>query len=129
MSDYRHEKVLRVPCQKYGICVDPDKEDPYDFEYEHQELFIGLPGFRFSPTDTLFLDYCLFSKWDDYGEGGKARSLYPNEKKKYLPIFQQLIPDIDMDDVRLVEYCWYDGTEAPDYYDETTYHDDFYDEV
>ncbi len=129
MSDYRHEKVLRVPCQKYGICVDLDKEDPYDFEYEHQELFRGLPGFRFSPTDTLFLDYCLFSKCDDYGEGGKTRSLYQNEKKKYLPIFQQLIPDIDMDDVRLVEYCWYDGTEAPDYYDETTFHDDFYDEV
>jgi len=129
MSDYRHEKALRVPCQKYGIGVDFDKEDPDDFEREHRELFRGLPCFRFSPTNTLFLDYLLLSEWDSYGEFGKTRSLYPREKEKYLSVFQQLIPEIDMDDVRLVEYCWYDGTEAPDYYDKSACHDDFYDEI
>jgi hypothetical protein len=32
-----------------------------------------------------------------------------------------------MDDVRLVEFCWYNCSEAPDYYDEEN--DDFYKEV
>ena len=130
MSDYRHEKVLRVPYQKYGLGVDTESWDfCMDFENEHQELFGGVNNFQFAPTDLAFLDYLLFRKYDCSGEFGKTRSLYPSEKEKYLPIFQQLIPEIDMDDVRLVEYCWYDGTEAPDYYDESTCHDDFYDEV
>ena len=130
MSDYRHEKVLRVPYQKHGLGVDTDSWDfCIDFEDEHPTLFGGTHNFQFAPTDEPFLDYLLFRKYDCSGEFGKTRSLYPSEKEKYLPIFQQLIPDIDMDDVRLVEYCWYNGTEAPDYYDESTYHDDFYDEV
>ena len=130
MSDYRHEKVLRVPYQKYGLGADKDNwEFVMDFEDEHPDLFGGTHNFQFAPTDEPFLDYLLFRAYDCSGEFGKTRSLYPSEKEKYLPIFRQLIPNINMDDVRLVEYCWYDGTEAPDYYDESTFHDDFYDEV
>jgi hypothetical protein len=42
----------------------------------------------------------------------------------YYDIFKLLIPNIDMTDVHLVEYCWYVGCEAPDYYDISN--DDFY---
>lgn len=45
--------------------------------------------------------------------------------------FRKLLKDriVMPDELRLVEYCWYDCSEAPDYFDESTYHDDFYDEV
>jgi len=45
--------------------------------------------------------------------------------------FRKLLKDriVMPDELRLVEYCWYDCGEAPDYFDESTYHDDFYDEV
>ena len=31
-----------------------------------------------------------------------------------------------MDDVKVVEFCWYNGSEAPNYYDAE---DDFYKEI
>ena len=40
-----------------------------------------------------------------------------NEKEKYRPIWEQILPGIDMNKVRLVEFCWYNCSEAPDYYD------------
>ena len=50
---------------------------------------------------------------------------------KYAPEFCELLNHrgIDKSELRLVEYCWYDCSEAPDYFDESTYHDYFYDEV
>ena len=58
---------------------------------------------------------------------GKTRALTDREKAKYLPVFQQIDPDVNMNFVRLVEFCWYNCSEAPDYYDETD--DPFYREV
>ena len=63
---------------------------------------------------------------DSDGEYGKVRELYNSEKDKYRNIFQQL-GAIDMDKVRLVEFCWYNATDAPDYYDLES--DPFYDPV
>ena len=113
MSEYCKRKVLRVPCEKYGI-------DPWEKE-----------GGKFEVAQTItdYLDYCL--KCDnnaDSGEWGRSRALTEREKAKYEPIFREVIPDIDMNDVRLVEFCWYDCSEAPDYYDVEP-HDSFYDEV
>ena len=65
--------------------------------------------------------------YEGSGDYGKIRSLYESEKEKYLPVFKQLDPEIDMNNVRLVEFCWYNGTEAPDYYNEV--YDDFYKEI
>lgn len=141
MSDYKREKVLRIPkeClnmsaieakveEKYG----EDWEDDASFyiEKEFKELFkYSTPQkFQFSPTCENFIDYVLESEHGaDAGDWGKVRELYETEKAKYRPVFQQLDPNVDMDNVRLVEFCWYNCCEAPDYYD---YLDDpFYEEV
>lgn len=112
MSEYCKRKVLRVPCEKYGI-------DPWEVE---------SGKFEVAPTVTPYLDYCLkFDNDSDSGEWGRSRKLTDGEKAKYEPVFREVIPNIDMNDVRLVEFCWYDCSEAPDYYDETK--DTFYDEV
>ncbi len=119
MSTYVKEKVLRCPFDG----------DPYRFEEEHEAAFdYGKVGkFQVAPTESAFIDYVLERDRDSDGEYGKTRALSEREQSKYLPIWQELIPDVDMNKVRLVEFCWYNATEAPDYYDDTD--DPFYAEI
>lgn len=134
MSDYVHEKCLRVPAEKVmTLLPGEDIEDAcWRIEREHRELFNNYKSdggyFQIAPSEGQYFDYVLFSEYgDDYGDYARNRAITANEKAKYLPIFQQVFPNINMDDVRLVEYCWYNCSEAPECYDEST--DDFYKEV
>lgn len=141
MSTYVREKVLRIPRYRLNFAhivrkmeekfPNEDVMDDLGFYIESAvpDLFgYGDVGkFQLSPTDEPFIDYVLDYELDADGEYGKTRALTDNEKKKYLPVFQKIDPEINMEFVRLVEFCWYNGCEAPDYYDETR--DDFYDEV
>lgn len=139
MSTYVREKVLRVPFERVDLhylkSVLAQKYDDYEdgftwyLESEFPDLFdYGAVGkFQVAPTEESFFDYVLEYEYDADGEYGKTRALTGNEKRKYLPVFQKIDPSINMDYVRLVEFCWYNGTEAPDYYDEVN--DSFYEEV
>lgn len=139
MSTYVREKVLRVPMERIDLhyikSILTQKYDDYEddftwyLESEFPDLFdYGAVGkFQVAPTEEPFFDYVLEYEWDADGEYGKTRALTGNEKRKYLPVFQKIDPSINMDYVRLVEFCWYNGTEAPDYYDHMN--DSFYDEV
>lgn len=130
MSTYVREKVLRIPVQKLNWDFLDELDDT---EYDLAERFPGLfeygtkKMFSVAPTEEFYIDYVLETEYDADGEFGKVRSLYESEKNKYADKFKQLSPDVNMDDVKLVEFCWYNATEAPDYYDETK--DDFYEEV
>lgn len=129
MSTYVREKVLRIPFEKMGL--NPDEYDDVGMELEEQ--FAGLfdygkvGKFQFAPTDTWYIDYVLDYEWDADGEYGKTRALTEREKDAFDSVFRNVYHDVNMDDVRLVEFCWYNSTEAPDYYDEEN--DSFYDEV
>jgi hypothetical protein len=141
MSTYVREKVLRIPRYKLDFAHIVRKleekfpgEDVMDdlgyyIEDTLPDLFdYGTIGkFQLSPTYEPFIDYVLDYEYDADGEYGKTRALTENEKEKYLPVFRKIDPEINMDFVRLVEFCWYNGCEAPDYYDEAK--DDFFDEV
>ena len=141
MSTYVREKVLRIPRHKLNfahIVRKLEEKFPNEDVMDDLGFYIeqGLPDlfdyaevgkFQLSPTDEPFIDYVLDYEYDADGEYGKTRALTENEKQKYLPIFRKIDPEINMDFVRLVEFCWYNGCEAPDYYDETK--DDFYNEV
>ena len=139
MSTYVREKVLRIPMQHIdmsrinNVLVEKhgNYEDDYSYylEEEFSDLFdYGSVGkFQLAPTIDSYIDYVLDYEWDADGEYGKTRALYDSEKVKYAPVFQRIDPDINMDYVRLVEFCWYNCSEAPDYYDNEN--DSFYDEV
>jgi hypothetical protein len=73
---------------------------------------------------SKLIDYLIEKEWDADGDWGKTRALYVAEKEKFKPLFRQIDPNINMNYVRLVEFCWYNGCEADDYYDETI--DSFY---
>lgn len=139
MSTYVREKVLRIPFEKlFKICSISDwftsddlddmswlleKKFPNEFEYA------TVGKFQISPAEDEFIDFVLEYEWDSFcGDFGKVRDLYNIEKENFLPVFQRLNPDFtleNMDNVKVVEFCWYNCCEAPNYYDD----DDFYKEI
>lgn len=131
MSDYVREKVLRIPFERLNINFSEEEMD--DLGWSIEKRFPGIVDygtegkFQLAPTESLFIDFLLEREWGADGEYGKTRALSDREKAKYLPEFQKIDPDVNMDFVRLVEFCWYNCCEAPDYYDETK--DSFYEEV
>ena len=141
MSTYVREKVLRIPRHKMNFAhivrkleeKFPGENAMDDLGYYIEDAFPDLfdygtkNKFQLAPTTDDFIDYVLDKEWDCEGSYGKIRDLYDSEKEKFRPIFEQLDPDINMDYVRLVEFCWYNGSEAPDYYDLTE--DPFYKEL
>ena len=141
MSTYVKEKVLRIPVERVDMSYiksvlsekypNKDYEDDFSF-YLEQALpdvfdYATVGMFQTSPTERPFFDYVLEYEYDADGEYGKTRALTENEKRKYIPMFRKIDPNINMDFVRLVEFCWYNGCEADDYYDNMN--DPFYDEV
>lgn len=133
MSDYRQEKVLRIPWSMLHVEGAPDFDDGCELLEFLEEKFPDSFGyhdvgkFQLSPTYDWFIDFVLDVKRNVDGDWGRVRELYPKEKAKYQPVFRKIDSNVNMDAVRLVEYCWYDGCEAPDYYDPMD--DPFYDEV
>jgi hypothetical protein len=141
MSTYVREKVLRIPFEKlFKICSISDwftsddlddmswlleKKFPNEFEYA------TVGKFQISPAEDEFIDFVLEYEWDSFcGDFGKVRDLYNIEKENFLPVFQRLNPDFtleNMDNVKVVEFCWYNCCEAPNYYDVED--DDFYKEI
>ncbi len=115
MSDYRYMRVIRckVNMNKIGVSSIWNLEDKFP------ELFnINLPRyFEKAPVEEEnYLDYVLESKVS-YGEDwGKSRYLTDNEAVKYLALFSQIYPDVRKEDLRAVEFCWYDCSEAPLYF-------------
>lgn len=120
MSDYVRKKVIRYPITK------AQKEAFMDIEMKLEK-----DGFQIAQTyPECFLDFVIDDEYGaDGGDWGKVRTLYDQEVLRYESKFQKFIPDLISSKLRLVEYCWYNCSEAPSYYDETTHHDSFFDEV
>ena len=123
MSDYVREKVVRLPVdaerltQFYKVDSLGDLEDVPELK----ELFDwkrNFDKFQASSTGEDYIDYVLdYSYGVEYGEWGRNRELTETEKDKYEEWFKNVVPWVERDKLRLVEYCWYDACEAPDYYD------------
>lgn len=141
MSSYVREKVLRIPRYKIDFAKIVHKlEEKYpndnvmdDLEFYLEQVFPDVFNynkklhFKLSPTRSPFIDLLIDYEWDCDGEWGKVRELYDSEKETFLTYFQKIDLDVDMNDVRVVEYCWYNCSEAPDYYNITN--DPFYKEI
>ncbi len=75
-------------------------------------------------TYTNYIDWVYYST---YGEGsddfGNVRMLTQRELNVIKPYFDKLGIDYKDEDLRLVDYCYYNCCEAPDYYDIKTIDD------
>lgn len=126
MSEYCHRKAVRMRISLEEACKIFNVNDSWDIA----EL-LEKTKFEVAPTREFFIDYNLPCYKETSGDWGKVRRLSTKEFLKYSPDFCNLLKGrgIKDDELRLVEYCWYDCSEAPDYFDDSTCHDDFYDEV
>ncbi len=126
MIECCHRKAVRFQIEEELACKLLGVNDRRDIEN-----LLKAP-FELAPTEKFFIDYNLPCNNEAEGDWGKVRTLSTSEYSKYEKLFNEVF-DYQLrcypTDFRLVEYCWYDCSEAPDYFDESTYHDDFYDEV
>ncbi len=122
MSCWVEQHVLRLPAKAIGIqCED----DWIRFTEEKKDMLRYEEG-HFAPalcssSAGHFLDYILYDRELRQRQDKEtlARKLTKAEIQKYLPLYQELVPDFTehtMQDVHYCEYAWYDGTDAPDCY-------------
>lgn len=126
MSEYCHRKAVRMKISLEETCKIFEVDDKWDIMD-----YLEKTEFEVAPTSQFFIDYNLPCNYHSDGDWGRIRELYSGEYMKYSSKFEELLKDriVKPSELRLVEYSWYDCSEAPDYFDESTYHDDFYDEV
>lgn len=125
MSDYVRAKVIRYPLDDFY------KKMKFDDEYELEEYLKNIDesfeGYTFAISYTygnnvshIYLDYTLnYEYGSDMENYGMAYELTKGQKEKWKDKFGKYLKDIDKDKFRLVEYCYYNGCDCPDYYEIT----------
>ena len=116
MSDYCREKVVRMKVTREQLGID----SIWDMEDKYKELFGNgdIGKFEIAPTEEEFIDYLIdYCYGEECGDWGRVRKLTEKESAKYIEIFKQIYPDVKADDLRYVDFCWYNCSEAPDYFD------------
>jgi len=124
MSDYVHNKVVRLPFPK-SILEKCNTDDIFECEKYLTELLgdlwsvRGRNGFDIGYTDSgYYLDWVYYHTYgENSGDFGNSRLLTSSELSVIKPCFNKLNVQYNDEDLRVVEYCYYNGCEAPDYYD------------
>lgn len=134
MSDYVKEIVVRLPFPK-SILEEVETEDPWDCEdYLKEKLgvFFDVTGskcFVIGSTDSsYYLDWRFYNSYgDESGDYGFSRYLTDAEYNEIKPMFDRIVKEYKREDLRIVDYCYYNGSDAPDYYsvEESDYSGDF----
>lgn len=124
MSDYVHKKVVRLPFPK-EIMSKCNVDDVYDCEPYLKELLGELlysrkkNGFQLECTDNgYYIDWVYSSTYgEESGDFGFVRMLTQKELDVIKPYFNKLRVDYKDEDLRVVDYCYYNCCDAPDFYD------------
>ena len=125
MSDYRHNKVVRLPFPK-EIMTKCDADEVYDCEEYLSNLLGELwcyntkkNSFCIEETDKgIYIDWKYYSTYgQESGDWGVVRMLTEKELEVIKPYFDKLCVEYSDEDLRLVDYCYYTCCEAPDYYE------------
>ena len=135
MSCYERHLVVRYkPSEKWiELCnnIMPEDEDglPCFLQDKYPDVFLegyGKPGkISIAPTSELFLDLLLECDTDCWsGEFYKSRKLTTIEHSMVTKIFNKMDINPSYYDLRLVDFCWYNCSEADDYFEELD--DEFY---
>lgn len=136
MSDYMHKKAIRLPITE-SLIREIGFDDIEDFIEQFDQRVSEkcpklyhrgdqIPYFEIEVTDERsYIDlvlYCSYGK--ECGEWERASYLSDKEKEFFVPYFDML--DIAFEpneltfkpnDLRKVDYCWYNCSEPPDCYD------------
>lgn len=133
MSDYVYIKAIRTKINKKEIIERLGLCDIFDLERYISDLFgpsmvDSVKGEDYFEVgfgdDNYYLDYVLKSTYgthtSDYGHCSKLSS---EEYNKYIYIFARILDYKEDEKFSLckVEYCYYNGSESTDYYEEYNY--------
>lgn len=128
MSDYVHKKAIRLPItepliRKFGFNDMEDFIEQFDQLVNEKcpELYHcgdRIPYFETEATDERsYIDLVLYYSYgEECGDWEKASYLSDKEKDFFAPYFDKLGITFETDDLRKVDYCWYNCSEPPDCY-------------
>lgn len=122
MSDYVHKKVVRLPfpdeLKKKLNTDDPWDCVPYLKELLNDDWDSTRNSFELECTDkAVYIDWVYYSTYgEDSGDFGTARLLTQNELDTIKPYFDKLGVNYNDEDLRVVDYCYYNCCEPTDYY-------------
>jgi hypothetical protein len=124
MSDYVHKKVVRLPFPKEILdkCNTDDVDDCYSYL---SELLGDLwnnqkrNGFDYGITHKgTYIDWVYYYTYGEKsGDFGFVRLLTQKELDTIKPYFDKLEINYKDEDLRIVDYCYYNCCEPTDYYD------------
>jgi hypothetical protein len=123
MSDYKHEKLVRFPFPK-DMIKGLNFEDIWDFEPYLRDKLGDLydnenkNSFRLECIgDSWYIDWLYYSTYGEQsGDWGSVRLLTQKELDVIVPYFNKLEVVFRDEDLRVVEYCYYNGAEPDDHY-------------
>lgn len=125
MSVYVKYKQIMYPIteddiKKIGFNDFEDYWDTFSWNYQENDNFeLQLPVAEVNSKwiYNYYLCYILEYEWGaNCSDFGRSRFLTPTEQEKYKEIFSKKLKDVDPSKFKLVDFCYYNGCDAPDYY-------------
>lgn len=125
MSDYVRKKCIRFKIPQNIIDELENEEDwivdlllqkyklKYEYETKKDNLTIGYGEDFDNNVTNYFLDYLLDYEYGTSGDFESVRLLTDNEFEKYSRKFAKYFSEIGRDELRLVHYSYYNGTNEP----------------
>lgn len=125
MSDYVRKKCIRFKIPQNIIDELENEEDwivdlllqkyklKYEYEAKKDNLTIGYGEDFDNNVTNYFLDYLLDYEYGASGDFESVRLLTDNEFEKYSRKFAKYFSEIGRDELRLVHYSYYNGTDEP----------------
>lgn len=128
MSCYEHNKSIRLLVTD-NVLKDLDFEDwdalcdgfddIVEEKYPELSLCTRVPRLSISWSDTQhYIELLLYHEFD-VGDGGWAiaNMLSDKEAEFFVPIFNRVGLNVKAEDLRKVDYCWYNCCDPPDCFD------------
>ena len=138
MSDYRHKQAVRARCAEGTIsslgfknlddffdgfddyvkekCVSLskyDKKENGEYQYNPDKPYFEAIYFE----DGVCIDLTIVDE-EGSGEFAVAKRLNKEEGAFFVEKFRQLGISVTAENLRKVDYCWYDGVEPPACFEE-----------
>lgn len=105
--DYLPDIMLRELNLKEAFDI--GKETDYRFHQFTINSGLNFKNYKYE----YFLDFLLYY---EYGAGGDfefCRELTEEENEKLLPYFKKKFPNLNIDELRFVDYSYYNGVDEP----------------
>ena len=125
MSDYVRKKCIRFKIPQNIIDELGNEEDwivdlllqkyklKYEYETKKANFTIGYGEDFDNNVTNYFLDYLLDYEYGASEDFESVRLLTDNEFEKYSRKFAKYFSEIGRDELRLVHYSYYNGTDEP----------------